>query len=730
MEMWTDARASVVIPAHNESTVVDGCLEGLCRQQVIERAEVVVVANGCSDDTAAVARRWQDRIPGLKVVETDIPSKANALNLGDASVTAFPRVFLDADIVLSPGALDHLVEALSGPQARVASPHIVFDKTGADAVVRSWYHAFERLPYVRHGLIGLGVYAVSAAGRARFGAFPDLTADDLFVQRLFAAHERLQTEGEFRVVTPRAWQDLLKVRTRAAQGSRELADQPPVEGMDSEETTGSTIKALARLALTERGAAMPAAVYVAMTVAARALARRKGEWKRDESSRQIGAHATTDPGQNNPGQNNTGQNNTGEHVRTSSTPGVAYLVSQYPALSHTFIEREVVALRKLGLDVQTFSVRRPPEHLQGELMRTEAAHTTALQADVKQVLGDNWRALLRRPGGYLSVAALAAKTGDARLRARVWQVFYLAEAARLYQAMKDRGLRHVHAHFANNGADVARLAVELGKAIDGPQAGWRWSFTMHGPTEFEAVDRYDLAAKVASAAGIACIADFTRSQLMRLSDPADWPKMSIVRMSVDAERYPMPATPRDHDGPLRVLNVGRLVPEKGGPVLIDALAQLRERGIDFQARMIGGGDLHDSLAEQIERLGLADRIELVGPVGQDEILAHYHWADVFCLPSFQEGLPVVLMEALATGIPVVTTRIAGIGELVLDGVNGRLLSPGRADLVCDALAGLANDPELRDRMGRTGRQMVVEEFSVETNAKRQRDFMLGCRRNP
>lgn len=406
---------------------------------------------------------------------------------------------------------------------------------------------------------------------------------------------------------------------------------------------------------------------------------------------------------------------------------VAYLVSQYPALSHTFIEREVLGLRELGLDVVTFSVRQPPAELSSEAMRSEAASTVVVQADKGQVLRDNASAVTRNPAGYFRALTKAARTGDKRVRARVWQMFYLAEAARIQQEMSRQGIRHIHAHFANNGADIARLVAELGLALDGPDSGWSWSFTMHGSTEFEAVAHYDLTAKVESASGVACISDFTRSQLMRFTDPEHWSKLHLVRMSVDTDRFSLPAPGVRAETPLRILQVGRLVPEKGTPVLIDALAAMKKAGVSFEVRLVGDGPLRESLTAQVAAANLVNEVTFTGAVGQDDILAHYHWANVFCLPSFQEGLPVVLMEAMSTGLPVVTTRIAGIGELVLDGVNGRLLTPGRADLVADALTELAADPALANRMGEAGREAVIRDYSKAEQAQRQYAFLQGAR---
>lgn len=411
------------------------------------------------------------------------------------------------------------------------------------------------------------------------------------------------------------------------------------------------------------------------------------------------------------------------------SPGVAYLTSRYPALSHTFIEREVAALREQGTRVDTFSVRPwAPEDLKSRSMRAEAERTTVLLgADRSRAVPRAHAALARRrPGAYAAGLGRALRSGDDTAKARLWQCFYFAEAVLLHEQLRARGLRHVHAHFTNVAADVARLTVAIGRAIDGPGSPWRWSMTVHGPTEFENVDKVDLAAKVEDADAISVISDYARSQLMRLVDPSHWDKMSVVRMSVDAQAYPPPADGRVRAAgePLRLLDVGRLVPEKGAPVLLEALALLRDRGIATTTRIVGAGELEETLRRRVAELRLGD-VELVGPVGQDEIPAYYRWADAFVLPSFQEGLPVVLMEALATELPVVTTRIAAIPELVVDGVTGRVVPPGRADLLADALEQLARRPQDRTRLGRAGREAVLREFTPATTGPAMADFLAG-----
>ncbi len=189
-------------------------------------------------------------------------------------------------------------------------------------------------------------------------------------------------------------------------------------------------------------------------------------------------------------------------------------------------------------------------------------------------------------------------------------------------------------------------------------------------------------------------------------------------MSIDEHRFVAPADGRRRPAgsPFRVLSVGRLVPEKGSPILLEAIAELVRRGLDVELAVIGDGPLRAGLEQRIEEPDLAGRVRLVGAVGQDVIAAHYQWADAFALPSFQEGLPVVLMEAMATGLPVVATRIAAVEELVQDGMTGHVVAPGRADMLASALADLAGDPARRLSWGEQGRRDVLAEFTAATTA--------------
>jgi glycosyltransferase involved in cell wall biosynthesis len=285
------ATVSVVVPAHNEARVLRHTLSALAAASS-GRPHVVVVANGCTDDTAEVARA-----AGADVVELGQASKAAALRAGDRVASVFPRIYLDADISLTPGTLDRLTERLQVGDVLAASPRIRFDVEKSSWPVRQFYRAYAELPYVRSGLLGLGVYGLSERGRRRFDEFPDVTSDDLFVQRLFSRSERGTSEGEFVVAAPRDLGNLLKVRTRTAVGNAELSTtttdvattgggSSPKDGTFSR-TTSATLSALLRSAVSRPSLVPSFAVYAAVTVASRITARRRQNtaWQRDVSTR-------------------------------------------------------------------------------------------------------------------------------------------------------------------------------------------------------------------------------------------------------------------------------------------------------------------------------------------------------------------------------------------------------------------------------------------------------------
>ncbi len=710
---------SVIVPAHDEQAVIERCLRGLAGPAAAE-AQIVVVANGCADDTAGVARRFADASGGdVTVLELAEASKSAALNAGDGAARHFPRIYLDADIVISAGDLRSLRDTLltaEGPA--VASPAIRFRTGSSSPPVRAYYRTYAQTPYVREGLIGLGVYGLNRAGRALFTDFPPITADDLFVQRLFRPGQRLTSPGHFDVQVPRDLRSLVRVRRRTTAGNRELAalpDLPEAPSLDGETTTGATLSALLPLARGGPRQAMDVAAYAGIVLAGRVLSRRRTTWARDDSTRGDSTRGDSTRGDS----TRAGATVDDEAFGSTGAPSgrrVAYLVSQYPSISHAFIEREILALREIGWLVDSYSVRRcPPEELISATMRAENAHTRALQEGSRPLLAARaGKVLLTHPRAFATALAVALRSGPNSPRAKAFQLFYLAEAALLYRAMLPRAARHLHVHFANNGADIARLATAFANSVhhrDGDR--WTWSIAMHGPTEFADPVAHDLPAKFDATDAVAAITRYCAAQVDALLPEGSHTTVRVVPMSVDTQAYrPRPARPRpageapsEPDAALRVLYVGRLVPEKRPGDLLRAIAD--EPALSCRVRIIGAGPLRESLQEQIRELGLSHRVDLLGPVSQAELPDQYAWSDVVVLPSEAEGLPVVLMEAMASGRPVVTTPVAGIPELVIDGENGTLIAPGDTSALAKALLRLANDASLREGWGRAARNAVL-----------------------
>jgi glycosyltransferase involved in cell wall biosynthesis len=328
-------------------------------------------------------------------------------------------------------------------------------------------------------------------------------------------------------------------------------------------------------------------------------------------------------------------------------------------------------------------------------------------------------ALVTRPGRYLATLRLALSLRGPGARATLWQVFYFGEAALMWRECRRRGVRHIHAHHANVGSDVALLASHLGGD------DWSWSFTMHGSTEFFDVREHRLAQKVELARFVVCVSYHGRSQLMTFVGTEHWDKLHVVRCGVEPQRWDL-VDRTGRTGPPELLTVGRVVPLKGNVPLIQALAALGERGTDARLTIVGDGPQLPELRELARSLGVSDRVEFTGAVGQDEIRELYARADVFVLASFAEGLPVVLIEAMSTGLPVVASRITGVPELVDEGVSGVLAPPGDVSGLTEALARmLGESPERRAEMGRAGRERVVSEFDIDRVAGQLREIFEG-----
>lgn len=397
---------------------------------------------------------------------------------------------------------------------------------------------------------------------------------------------------------------------------------------------------------------------------------------------------------------------------------VAYLIGRYPGITHTFILREARLLRRLGIDVQCFSIWRTPEReLLSPVDREEWRKTDALlPPQPARLVRSHLRALARAPFTYVSTLWRALALTPPGVRARLLGFTWFVEAIVLWDACRLRGITHIHAHLDGTAPMVAMLAVEFANGNPGRRASWSWSQTIHGSKEFYDIRRERLAVRAASAKFIACISDYTRSQVMAFVPEELWHKLVVVRCGVDLHEFsPNARRPTGRD--LRILTVGRVDAMKGTVLLLQALMGLRERGLRAALTVVGDGPSKEKAMRMSARLGLATQVHWEGAVGQDQIREFYAQCDVFCLPSFAEGIPIVLMEAMAMEVPAVANAITGIVELVEDGVSGFLVRPGRVDELTDRLARLLQDPVLRTSMGQAGRAKVAEEYDLERNVR-------------
>ena len=397
--------------------------------------------------------------------------------------------------------------------------------------------------------------------------------------------------------------------------------------------------------------------------------------------------------------------------RTPSGP-IAYLTGEYPRATDTFIQREIAALRVQGIEVETCSIRKTgPEHHVGSEQIEEFKRTFYVIAAAKsplRLVRCHLKALTQAPGRYFAALKLALATRPPGLKGLLYQLFYFVEAAVLADHLKRRSIRHLHNHIATATCTVAMLTSKM--------SGIPFSFTIHGPDIFFEPKHWRIDAKIAEARFVACISDFCRSQCMIFSDQKHWNKLNIIHCGIDPEKYQAEAT-TDLSAPHLVF-VGRLAGVKGVPVLLDALSQIKADMPDLRVTLIGDGPERADLEIRAQDLGLGAVVTFAGYKSQDEVAETLASADALVLPSFAEGVPVTLMEAMASGLPVLATRVGGISELVEDGISGYLVPPGNVEALAARIRDLLGDPELRARMGAAGRAKVTADFNQQIEAGR------------
>lgn len=391
---------------------------------------------------------------------------------------------------------------------------------------------------------------------------------------------------------------------------------------------------------------------------------------------------------------------------------VAYLTSQYPATSHTFISREVSALRQLGMTLDTFSIRPPSAiELKDKALSSEAASTfTVLRRPAMEFVTAHLSFFVSRPAAYIRTLVLALSHRPPGVRGLSLSLAHFAEAILLAHELKRRGIDHLHNHFANSAATVGYLATRL--------LGISWSFTMHGISETDYPAGFLLGRKVRAADFVACVSYFGRAQAMRLVEPSHWEKLKVIRCGLFLDALPSPAA----RGTMRIVCVGRLSPEKGQAGLLEAFRSVVTDYPNAELVLVGDGPDAAMLQNIAEGLDLSNRVRFAGRLSEEDTLNEIARSDVLVLPSFMEGLPIVLIEAMALGTTVIASRVAGIPELVEDGQSGLLFTPSRWDELADCIRRLFSDQPLRLRLSAAGRPTVNSEFDIRHSAEQLRNL--------
>ena len=384
---------------------------------------------------------------------------------------------------------------------------------------------------------------------------------------------------------------------------------------------------------------------------------------------------------------------------------LAYITGEYPRATDTFIQRDIAALRRQGAEVFSFSIRKTDDkHMVGQEQREERARTFYVLAAANPVALILAHLILffQSPIRYFKAAALAWEIRQSGIKGNLYGLFYFAEAGILARQVQRQKIDHLHNHFGDANCNVTLLAAAL--------SGRSFSFSIQGPMVFFEAIRWRLDVKFREALFVRCISHFCRSQCMIFTPPEQWHKLHLIHCGVEPDLFDCVSHPAERQN---LVFVGRLAAVKGVPILLESMAQLKQTNPNARLTLVGDGPERPMLEKMAADLGVSDVVNFVGYKSQAEVRTYLQQSDVFVLPTFAEGLPIVFMEALAAGVPVVSTQIAGHSDLVEQGKSGYLVSPGDNLSLTQALKTLLNSPELRREFAATGRAKIRNEFNLD-----------------
>jgi glycosyltransferase involved in cell wall biosynthesis len=401
---------------------------------------------------------------------------------------------------------------------------------------------------------------------------------------------------------------------------------------------------------------------------------------------------------------------------------IAYLVNRYPAISHSFIRREILALERLGHEVLRISIRGWSEQQHGDEDRREQLRTRyILRRGPAPLLAAFMQAAVTKPVRLLSAVRLMLIVGRRAEKPLPFHLIYLFEACLLVRWLKAEKIEHLHAHFGTNSAEVAMLTRELG--------GPTWSFTAHGPEEFDKSRFIALPEKIRRANFVVAVSSFGRSQILRNVAQEYWDKVKVVHCGVD-EAFHANLARRPIAG-RRLVCVGRICEQKGQLLLIDAIKQLSDREIAVELVFAGDGEMREALEKLIDQYDLRHCTRITGWISSDQVRKEILAANALVLPSFAEGLPVVLMEAMALRRPIISTFVAGIPELVQPGDTGWLVPAGDVEALADAIENCLNtSAEIIVAMGERARTRVLQRHDAATEAAKLSRLFQAFRTGP
>ena len=389
---------------------------------------------------------------------------------------------------------------------------------------------------------------------------------------------------------------------------------------------------------------------------------------------------------------------------------IAYVLNSYPQPSHSFIRREIQALERQGLAVLRLAMRPGSAPLVDPGDQAEASKTQfILQAGALSLGGGLLRQALGAPSRFWRALKLALQLGRVSQAGVLRHLIYLAEACAVKMRCQAEGVDHIHAHFGTNATAVALLAQALG--------GPGYSFTTHGPEEFDAPIALSLGEKIAQARFAVAISSFGKSQLSRWADFGAWERLQVVHCGIEPAKFAAPAPLPE--GPLRLAAIGRFVEQKGQMVLVRAMAEVVQTHPQVHLALIGDGEMRIDLEAAIAAAGLQKNITLTGWLSEEGVRDELAASHALVMPSFAEGLPMVVMEAMAAARPVLATYIAGTPELVLQGETGWMVPAGDAGVLAAAIGELTQvSPARLAAMGAAARKRVMQRHDSDVEARK------------